>query len=430
VVDPAAVAGPSFQLSFGAVLGLVTWGPVGVAYLRGPWWVRRMGEGLWISIAATIGTLPPAAWWFQAVAPGSPVANLIAMPWTALVLAPCAFAAAYLPGWPGDGAAWVGAWAADTLLWALGQLVVSPWRPAVGPAGALGLCALYALATRPWLAAGWTTCVLGLTPVPVGHTEVTFADVGQGAATLVRFGDGRRWLIDGGRRWPGVDAWLRRVGVRHLHRVVLSHPDDDHAGGLVAVLDTLRVDALHVAGTPPEALARMAGERGVPVVDDPRSRWHPQDPSRWEDNDRSVVITVEGGALDLLMPGDVEAPAEAVLAGRVGPHAILALPHHGSSTSTTAALLDAVSPGLAVAQAGRDNRFGHPHRSVQGRLARRGVRLLRTDVLGTVRLRIGAEGVGIEAWRAGWGWRALRSWRPAPRPALATSTRSPRARAR
>lgn len=417
IVDPASVAGPSFQLSFGAVWGLVTWGQASWASAKGlPSPVRRIVEGAWVSIAATIGTLPASAWWFQAVAPLSPLANLAAMPWTALVLAPCAFGAVHLPGAAGVWAAWLGQHAADGMLTGLSWLVVPPWRPAVGPMGALLLCGLFVMASRPWFAAAWTLCVLGLRPVPVDRTVVTFPNVGQASAALVAFPDGRRWLVDGGRRWPGVDAWLRRQGVTHLDRVYLSHEDDDHAGGLVAVVDTMSVGELHVAGPMPEELEEAASRWGVMVIDDPNRRLHPRDPAQWRrPNDRSLVLSVPLGGLDLLLPGDIERGAEQVLAPRLSPHAVVALPHHGSPTSSTDAFLDAVRPGLAIAQAGRNNRFGHPDPDVLTRLAQRGVRVLRSDVLGTIRLSVRGDRVDLEAWRAGWGWRRLRPWsRPDP----------------
>ncbi|MCB9665990.1 MAG: ComEC/Rec2 family competence protein [Alphaproteobacteria bacterium] len=425
VADPAAVAGPSFQLSFGAVAGLLTWGKALDRRLPPdlPWWTRPVTGGLVATCAATVGTLPAAAWWFQSVALWGPLANVLAVPWTALALVPPALAAVHGPALLAAPAAVVGAWSAEGLLAVLAWFDAPPLRPAVGPWGAVALLGVLGLARRPWHALLLVAGVLWARPLGPPAPRITWPDVGQGSAALAVWPDGRTVLVDGGPPWSGLASWLRRQGRTRLDTVVLSHGDADHLGGLLEVVEEFDVGELRVAGGPAELL-EVARRRGIPVVDDPQARLHPGDPGPWRrPNDASLVEALEVGGWRVLLPGDIGREVEAGLARRVGEVDLLALAHHGSSSSTSAAWLDVLRPRLAVVQAGRGNPYGHPGHDVLRRLADRGVPVLRTDLLGTVELTLG-DPPTLRCHRAGQGWRAV----PLPVHGVpATATPPPRA---
>lgn len=384
VVDPAAIATPGFQLSFGAVLGLLRFSP-----LLDPW-AKRLprglqwaGRGLVATGAATLGTLPAAAWWFQSLSVSSPAANLFAVPYMAFAVVPCAALAEWGPA-PLDGLGLAaGEVAVRLLLAVLDRLRTAPLAPAVGPLGALFLCAIFARVRVGWIAAV-VVLGLGLRMRSAGGLEVTFFDVGQGDAALVEHPDGRRWLVDGGRG-PAVRDALRRRGVRHLDVVVASHADDDHAGGLLPVLETLRVDALWVARVEGhEALVAAAVAHGTRVEVLPPPVAHDA-----SDNDASLVVRADSPWGSVLFAGDVEAAGEAALHA---PATVLKVPHHGSDTSSSPGLLERVRPALAVVSVG-PNWYGHPHGAVLERYRERGIPVLRTDLDGTITVRMDADGI-------------------------------------
>ncbi|MEZ4321558.1 MAG: ComEC/Rec2 family competence protein [Myxococcota bacterium] len=383
LVDPGAIATPGFQLSFGAVFGLLRFGPALDPWARLlPRGLGWMGTGLVATFAATLGTLPAAAWWFQSLSVSSPVANLFAVPYMAFVVVPFAATATWAPDPLAGWGLWGGELAVRFMLAVLSQLRTAPLAPAVGPFGALVLCGVFVRVRWGWIL---TVLVLGLglRTRSAGGLEVTFFDVGQGDAALVEFPDGRRWLVDGGRT-PAVRDALRRRGVRHLDVVIASHADADHAAGLLPVVTDLRVDALWIgryAGH--EELLEAAHARGVevrvlrPAVVD------------GSDNDASLVVTAHSPWGSVLFAGDVEAAGEAVLHA---PATVLKVPHHGSDTSSSEAFLDRVRPVLAVASVGY-NRYGHPSRAVVDRYVARDIPLLRTDLDGTITVRLDPNGL-------------------------------------
>ena len=155
--DPSVVTRVSFQLSFGAVWGLLTWGPAFERLVPPdlPTPISLMLRGMLTSIAATIGTLPASAWWFQQLSPTSPLANLLAMPLASLVLVPSAMLATWAPDPLGPLAIWVGD-AATTLLQAmLDPLAITPLAPAVAEPGALALFGLMLWRATRASHAGW-----------------------------------------------------------------------------------------------------------------------------------------------------------------------------------------------------------------------------------------------------------------------------------
>jgi competence protein ComEC len=115
-----------------------------------------------------------------------------------------------------------------------------------------------------------------------------------------------------------------------------------------------------------------------------------------DDNDRSVVVSVEFAGRRVLLGGDIEARAEAALVGAVGREALAAdvvsAPHHGSRTSSSPPFVAATSPRVVVASAGQGNRYGFPTAETRERYRRIGARFLTTAVDGAVRVRIDALG--------------------------------------
>lgn len=254
--------------------------------------------------------------------------------------------------------------------------------------------------------------------------RVTMLDVGQGDAVLIETGAGSTMLIDaggsvGGGPDPGAAAvvpalWARRV--TRLDVVVLSHPHPDHYGGLAAVLDAVAVGELWDTGqAEAEAdpalgqgavamLLEKARQRGVRVrrPDALCDRAHRLGPAALRvlapcpafdvtrgPNDNSFVLRLVHGAHSFLFTGDAEREAEASLVARGGAlrSDVLKVAHHGSRSSSTAALLGAVAPHVALVSAGRGNRFGHPHDEVLARLSAAVPRVRRTDLSGSIALR-------------------------------------------
>lgn len=271
---------------------------------------------------------------------------------------------------------------------------------------------------------------------PCGVLRVTFLDVGQGDAALIDLPSGEAVLIDaGGLVGSAVDPGERVVAPllrarrrASLAAVIVSHPHPDHFMGLRAALagvsvaevwDTgeARITAENAPNTPFGAKAYQAvlaelEARGARVRrPDTLCGTHHLGgaeltvlapcPAFAEDrgtNDNSLVIRVRFGDRAFLFVGDAEHAEELTLtqpapttststatAAYASLRAdVLKVGHHGSRTSSSDALLDAVAPGLAIASCGVRNRYGHPHPVTTERFRARAIPLLRTDCLGTV----------------------------------------------
>jgi len=238
-----------------------------------------------------------------------------------------------------------------------------------------------------------------------GEIIVSFIDVGQGDAVLIRSAD-NAILIDGGehRQRNVVLDYLRDAGVRKLDYVIATHPHSDHIGGLVTVLGRVEVGRVimpdiehntetylnflaaiennNIPVTFPEPGDRIrAGIINLTVLSPPQG--HFTDP-----NNNSVSVRLVHGNTSFIFTGDAERAAEQwmVDSGVTLRSDVLRVGHHGSNTSTTEAFLDAVDPVAAVIQVGENNRHGHPHPDVMDRLTSRGIAIYRTDELGTIRM--------------------------------------------
>ncbi len=427
--EPGALFSPSAQLSFAATAAIAI--ALGHARRRGagarPGGLLERARVLFdTSVAAVLATTPIAAWHFGTASPVGWIANLVAVPWTAVALLPGALLAAGLGAVGASGAVAPFAEIARLSLVAA-EAASGPVPAAVGlapPPWAFGGAALLAVAglrIPSSLARAAMAVVAGLLIVHAPPTprlppapRLVALDVGQGDAVLVQGRTGSL-LVDAGRAAPGrfdvgahvVVPALRALGVRQLDVVAVTHADSDHRGGVPAVLRQIPTGEVWL---PPGGLADAAFgsvvataiDRGARLVEREAGRavsrvgdlsvaviWPPGQGAPAGDNAASLVLRVatpEG--LRVLLPGDIERDSEAALV-RSGTELradVLLLPHHGSRTSSSAAFLEAVAPRLAIVSAPLRSRFGMPHAEVLRRLAESDVPLAWTGRDGAVRV--------------------------------------------
>ena len=235
-------------------------------------------------------------------------------------------------------------------------------RPRARPM-AVGLACLVLLASIPYIY--WDR---------FAPPSVTVLDVGQADAFLIRQG-GVVALVDCGLD-ERVVAALVRNNVHHIDAVFVTHWDEDHWGGLPAVLEQFPVGTIAVAGgaledAPAEVLNRPGVKyRQVRRGDTfdigafrTRVMW-PFDTVDGEGNEDSLVLLLsyaqEGKSLRVLLTGDAELDQEREFVQEVGDIDVLKLGHHGSKASVDTDLLETLKPELSIASAGEGNRYGHP----------------------------------------------------------------------
>lgn len=252
----------------------------------------------------------------------------------------------------------------------------------------------------------WSS-VVAYVPSSDSQFSIAFLDVGQGDATFIETPTGTQVLVDGGAG-AGVLRELASVMAvfdTDIDMVIATHPDTDHVGGLVDVLDRYEVE--HIVMTENEgespaarAFARAAHEEGANITMARRGQlWQldasttleilfPEtDPSDMESNASSIVVKITYGSTSFMLTGDSPKRIEEYLVLAHGEHlqsTVLKVGHHGSRTSTSELFLDEVAPEYAIISAGKDNRYGHPHVEVTDALFNRQITTLNTAEEGTV----------------------------------------------
>ncbi|MBQ8306492.1 MAG: MBL fold metallo-hydrolase [Blautia sp.] len=232
--------------------------------------------------------------------------------------------------------------------------------------------------------------------------ELHLLDVGQGQSVLIK-ADGHYMLIDGGGRDASsfVVSYLRQQGVDNLDCMVLSHYDEDHMAGLIGALSVFHTDvflapAYAGEGDLYQSLAVAALSNGC-VVMHPVAGWQFQVGNAnieivgpvgeyTSGNDCSLSVRISYGDTAYLICGDAEQQSEIDMVGS-GTNLkadVYVVNHHGSSTSSMDAFLDAVSPTYALISCGADNGYGHPSMETLQRFQNHGTAMFRTDKQGTI----------------------------------------------
>lgn len=421
VVDPLAVLTASLWLSFGAMAALVLLAAL-LNEGRAP--LRACGVHLWLALLLS----PVLAFVSPFLAWTSPLANLVVVPFVTWGVVPLTLLGVLLHAV--DAALAATCWHYAAVLWEHGWRALAwladtapAWRlPHAVPAACVPLVWLGLLlpllplgTARWWLAPLLVACPWFTAPpaVPHGAARVTVYDVGQGLAVLVQTRQHALLYDAGPRTRGGRDAGrsvvlpnLRAAGVWHLDRLVLSHPDIDHAGGADSVL--AGVDVAEVIVSPRDPRPRRRASRceagqawawdGVDFA-----VLHPDRDARGDDNQLSCVLAITSAAGSrLILTGDIDAAAEARLVARGTRVAadVLVAPHHGSGTSSSADFVAAVAPREVVHTAGHGNRYGFPAPAVVARYAALGARQHVTGAHGAILVELGAGRPRVTRWRA------------------------------
>lgn len=423
VLCPWELDDPGFALTYAATAGILVGGRA-LASLAG----SRAGA-FSFGAGAEIATFPLTLLYFNRIVPVGSLATLVAGPILTAMLVGGVIACALCV---------VSHDAAFVVLDAIGssnEVVVAINRAVADDAGlsiampappgwlvaaafalgviaiARGRAALFPLVLAAPLIA---SIALGIVRADAGEAEIRFLDVGQGDGVLLRSGRGAILVDAGGSsRDPSFGRRvlvprLADAGVRRLDAIILSHPHPDHCGGIPAAMRDFDVGRVivarrHVAAPCVQRLMDEALRLGVPVADaesagglaigaieltrialNTKFRRAPE-------NNGSLVFAAQVAGRSLLLTGDIEKEAETVLRYD-SPESlaadILKVPHHGSASSSTRSFLDLVAPRIAIVSCGRDNPFGHPAGVVVESLTEKRVRICRTDLHGTIVLRI------------------------------------------
>lgn len=448
LTDPYQLWHIGFQLSFAVTLGLIILVPFSQDVLvRIPLWIRTL---LAVTLAAQVVSFPFLIYHFHQFSMASWLVNLVVTPILSLVVLPLGYIALvagmihpFLASWPvllsTELLHWLheplfvmqkwripfSHWPHPSWWWLVlytGFLIVLPilWKLGYHRQRDVIVCitlfiGLFVLARQPFSAGD--------------EVRITFLDVGQGDSIVVEISDQKVYLIDAGGTLglPVRESWrekrdpyevgkdvllpfLRARGIEKIDRVVMTHGDMDHIGGMAAIVPRFSIGSVLVNGITPEGKQReilhQLQREGVPILtgspgqtwsDLPGVEWTwlwPGQTSEASGNDASVVLRLTAYGKSVLFTGDIEHEGErAVVQLGMSEVDVLKVAHHGSSSSSTEELLASLGPKAVVISVGANNRYGHPSREVLQRFKKMGSQVFRTDMNGAVTLILTPDGM-------------------------------------
>lgn len=260
----------------------------------------------------------------------------------------------------------------------------------------------------------WIYCIIGMSVGVFWYTyqeyrmvynpidQVSFLNIGQGDASLIRSKRGDRILIDCGPNDTVIDQIQSKIGfwARHIDLLIITHGDTDHFGGCSDIIEHYTVSKVMINGVfdskneKYNQLLQQIKEKNIQILPAIANTYislgdsielqllHPQT-NLWgedirDDNTESIVLLLKSKDIKVLFMGDADEIAEQKIIEQY-PHLdidILKAGHHGSKTSTSDILLDAITPKQVIISAGIDNRYSHPHPDVINKLKDRSIEIV------------------------------------------------------
>ncbi|WP_134700118.1 DNA internalization-related competence protein ComEC/Rec2 [Ammoniphilus sp. YIM 78166] len=439
LIDPYYIWDIGFQLSF-----LVTWGLIQFVPLIMPWFSRFplvISSLLAVSLTAQLVSFPLSIFYFHQYHLLSLAVNILFVPLFSLIIIPFGFAL-FVMGLIHPSLVWLWTVGIDQLLLGLGpileKITVWPVFQLYIPSPPLWWLGLYyiVLYSGIWIIKrnkGFWLLSLGLVGITLfilqldkNKVEITFLDVGQGDAIVVQMPQNLVYLIDGGgvlaydkEDWkkrqktfdPGKDIllpFLKSKGIQNIDKLIMTHGDVDHIGGLASIVREMPVGLALFNGIAPtgkeeKELFELLKEKGVPIYQGKRGmEWSEAADIKWKilhpgilqasasGNNQSLVLQLEAYHYKVMFTGDVEREGELEILENysLAPVHVLKVAHHGSNTSTIEEWVKALQPAISVISAGQKNRYGHPHKQTVENLKAVPSRIYRTDEQGAVILEL------------------------------------------
>ncbi|WP_028468783.1 DNA internalization-related competence protein ComEC/Rec2 [Neptunomonas japonica] len=400
-LHPLAVHEIGAWLSFSAVAALLF---LVTSRQQSTAWLMLFKSQWWIFLALT----PLMLLFFSQVSISAPFVNILAIPFLSLLLlliVPAMLLEAVGVSWGLDLVSVLIQRLWDGLAWVDGLSdhgVVNIQQPSfiVILFAGLGVVMMLQPISRKVKALG-VMCWLPIfippqSSVPLGRMSAVVFDVGQGTSMIIRT-HGHTLLYDTGAAYPNgntafersVLPYLKLKGIESIDKLIVSHDDNDHAGGVSKVVEMVRIGAIESGMPDAINITAQRCQEGVSWQWDgvEFSYIHPKPSLSASDNDRSCVLEVRSKACSLLVTGDASVRIEEkVLANSKvnAPIHWLVAGHHGSRTSTGLVFLEAYKPENTLISAGFLNRYGHPHEEVVSRIKAVGSQVFRTDQQGAI----------------------------------------------
>jgi competence protein ComEC len=375
--EPHVVLHTGFYLSFIAVYILI------VITKRYP--LHSFWHPFLLQISCMIGLMPLTLYWFNYAAINGFVANIIAIPVVAWGIVPLSLLAIlcmqlfdmHLLLWPlqkicellYDYLAYVDKW--DT--WNITQTFNSIFYP-------IAWCLIILLwVLWPIQIYRWVGCLLAILisfpkymTIHDGDLKIDILDVGQGLSVVLRtsahtliYDTGMAFFPKGDMGQSVIIPYINNQGIKHIDAVVISHPDLDHRGGLNSLMKNIPVKKLWVNDPDYYHMGSNCHYSKEWEWDGLIFKFIPILYPFSDRNNTSCVLQVLSKDRKgiVLLPGDIEKPAESYLVNQYGDtlqSRLLVPAHHGSKTSTSINFLKKISPDYAVLSYGFMNRYHFP----------------------------------------------------------------------
>ncbi|EOU2021317.1 MBL fold metallo-hydrolase [Clostridium perfringens] len=234
---------------------------------------------------------------------------------------------------------------------------------------------------------------------------ISYMDVGQGDAAYIKV-NGNDILIDAGPRSNSKELLeqLKAKNIDDFELVIATHPHEDHIGGMVDVFKEYEVKAFyspkitHTTKTYENLVKAVKDEglktkelKGGMVIDLGEGAkfevFTPQKSEYEELNDYSPIMKLSFGDTSYLFTGDAQKLAEEEALAKYKNSLdsdVIKFGHHGSSSSSSNAFIEAVSPKYGIISCAKDNKYGHPHRETLDIIKKYNIKTFRTDTDGEI----------------------------------------------
>jgi len=238
-----------------------------------------------------------------------------------------------------------------------------------------------------------------------GEFQVNILDVGQGLSVIIQTNK-HNLIYDTGAKYESgfslastvVIPYLQHQGIKTMDKMILSHADNDHAGGVDEILKQFNnINILDVMGD--YASCQYP------------NKWYwdgvqfeilsPFELLPYLGNNSSCVIKISSQYGSILLTGDIEEPVEYRLFKNLSHEIqsdVLLIPHHGSKTSSSLAFIKQVDPNIAINSSGYANQFNHPHPTIKKQYLKNNIKFYDTQNKGMIELSFLSNGINVQQY--------------------------------